>query len=149
MELYYAEDRCNVAKELGASIRDLYVSLIKNGALSPDDAMLTAYLLWGSDEERTYMTVTMLRRHGQKRFEAHNFATAAKKEGSFEMNDFSRPAGTTSWVSPTRCYPTMQRLAETEVEGGGPIPPTKVYRLPKLQAVSETSPSGGAYFAQS
>eukprot|EP00760_Papus_ankaliazontas_P037031 PhM_4_TR8419/c3_g1_i4/m.8234 len=83
MELYYAEDRCNVAKELGASIRDLYVSLIKNGALSPDDAMLTAYLLWGSDEERTYMTVTMLRRHGQKRFEAHNFATAAKKEGSF------------------------------------------------------------------
>ena len=61
----------------------LYVGLVKNSALTAEDAMIIPYLLYGSADERKYLAALMMRKCGAKRVKAYNFAVARDREPGF------------------------------------------------------------------
>ena len=130
-EQQMAEERKHLTAQSDHSLKELYASLVKSGALTAEDAMVIPYLLWGSQDERRFMGALMLRKTGHERVRSHNFHVAATKEASF--------------------LPAIRLLTEGEAEITGGEPTTAFYRHRQPRDLigppTHTTVRGGEYLA--
>ena len=61
-DLQLAEEQRAFIAQSNDSLIELYVGLVKNSALTAEDAMIIPYLLYGSADERKYLAALMMRK---------------------------------------------------------------------------------------
>ena len=71
-DLQLAEEQRAFMAQSNDSLIELYVGLVKNSALTAEDAMIIPYLLYGSADERKYLAALMMRKCGAQRVKAYH-----------------------------------------------------------------------------
>lgn len=71
-------------EEMGIeTLREIFMANAKNRYLQPTEAMLSVYLLYGSEEDLDFLRRMMVNSRGHLRMEMHNFYVAHKREDIF------------------------------------------------------------------
>jgi hypothetical protein len=112
----------------------------KTGRISSTEAMLSIYVLYGSEKDLHFLRSLLVSSSGANRMFMHNFYVAQSRESSFLQMYGDRVVNLTSPLFPPleqyNVYNDM--LLNEEVEGGGPD------RRPLFKEAEDGDPMGGA-----